>query len=426
MSADQDVIIIGGGLAGLSAARTCAAAGIRPMVLEAAGEVGGRLATEEVDGFLLDRGFQVLLDSYPEARRALDVDALELGRFAPGALIWRGTGFRRVADPWRDPIAGARSLVSGLFTPSDAWRMLGLRSDAILAIEGEREFGEGISAARALAMRGFSNRAIEGFFRPFFGGVFLDTELNVPAPWFEFLFGMFATGSAALPAHGMRAIPQQLASALPPDSVHTNTRVTAIRDRHVELASGLSLSARAIIVATDAQQAAALMPGFRAPAWSGCVTLYYAAPESPVDGPLLMLDGDSRRGPVNHVCVPSEVAAGYAPAGQALVSATVIGAGAGDDAALDRDARAQLSEWFGKTAVRSWRLLRVVRVPHSLPRTAYRRDTLHASVRRAPGHYGCGDHLETPSINGALRSGRRAAEAMLADWGVRNDHESSA
>jgi phytoene dehydrogenase-like protein len=418
VSTTHDVIIIGGGLAGLAAARTCAQAGIAPLVLESASEVGGRLTTDHVDGFLLDRGFQVLLDSYPEARRVLDLDALQLGHFAPGAMIHRSGSFGRVADPWRDPLAGARSLFSGAFTPSDAWRMLRLRSDAILGLEGEPSEDGEMSTARALLARGFSDRSIEAFFRPFFGGVFLDPQLAAPAYWFDFLFGMFATGSATLPSGGMQAIPRQLAAGLPAGSVRTQARVRAIRDGAVELASGEMLRARATIVATDARHAAVLVPGTRTPAWNSCATLYYAAPKSPVEGPLLVLDGDGRRGPVNHICVPSDVSPSYAPPGQALISATVVGQAEQEDGVLDRDARAQMTRWFGAEHVATWRLLRVTRVPYSLPRSVPHPDAVAGAVRIADGVFACGDYLETPSINGALRSGRRAAETWLADIGA--------
>jgi hypothetical protein len=278
------------------------------------------VATDEVDGFLLDRGFQVLLDSYPEARRVLDMPALDLHPFAAGALIRRGDRMGRVADPWRDPLAGVRSLVSGAFTPADAWRMMRLRSDALLGASSDPDAATQITA-RALADRGFSDRAIESFFRPFFGGVFLDAQLSAPRTWFEFLFGMFATGSATLPAQGMRAIPRQLASALPAGTVRTSARVRSVRADGVELDGGETIRARAVIIATDARHLAVLVPGTRAPSWVGCATLYYAAPASPLGEPVLLLNGEPRTGPVNHVCVPSDVTAGYAPPGQHLVSA---------------------------------------------------------------------------------------------------------
>lgn len=415
MRFDHDVIIVGAGLAGLAAARRCAQVGLRPLVLEAAPDVGGRLTTDHVEGFLLDRGFQVLLDSYPEAQAVLDFDRLHLGRFAPGARIWRGDGFGRVADPWRSPVAGVRSLTSGVFSLADAWRMLHLRAEAIARLDDATMGADDQSTAHALHARGFSPNAVARFFRPFFGGVFLDDHLAPPEQWFMFLFGMFATGNATLPAGGMQEIPRQLATGLPAGTIRTNAPVAHVREHAVELRSGECLTARAIIMAADARQAADLVPGGRVPTWVGCATLYYAAEHSPVVDPLLVLNGAHRRGPINHVCVPSDIAAGYAPPDQALVSATALGVPHATDEQLDRDTRAQLSQWFGATVVRGWRLLRVTRVPYSLPQGIPASDTRDASVRLAPGLYAAGDYLETPSINGALRSGRRAADAVWAD-----------
>jgi protoporphyrinogen oxidase len=213
----------------------------------------------------------------------------------------------------------------------------------------------------------------------------------------------------------MRAIPKQLAASLPAGSLRTDARVRSLKGTRVELASGEVLGAESVILATDARNAPVLLPGSRAPQWAACVTLYYAAPASPMPAPLLILNGEGRRGPVNHVCVPSDVSASYAPPGQALISATVVGSGHEDDGLLDRDARAQLAAWFGNGTVNAWRLLRVARVPYALPRTVPAPDKVADAVRLGPQLYGCGDYLETPSINGALRSGRRAAETLLAD-----------
>lgn len=414
MSAEPEVVIVGGGLAGLAAARTLTAAGIPTLLLEASAELGGRVATDEVEGFLLDRGFQVLLDSYPEAQRALDLHALDLRPFVSGALVHRDGRLGRVSDPWRDPVAGLRSLVSGIFSPTDVSRMIRLRHDAMAASGGEAAASD-VTTAEALIARGFSERAVESFFRPFFGGVFLDARLDPPRHWFEFLFAMFARGRATLPATGMRAIPRQLAATLPPGTVRLSSAVRSVRPGLVELASGERFAPRATILATDARALSALVPGTRAPAWGGCVTLYYAATHSPVGEPVLLLNGEPGTGPLNHVCVPSDVAPGYAPAGAHLVSATILGAPESDDGTLDRSARVQLAGWFGADAVREWRLLRASRVVHSLPRVGARTPS-DAAVRLQDGLYACGDHLETPSINGALRSGRRAAEALLADW----------
>lgn len=431
MHTEPEVIIVGGGLSGLAAARTLTEQGIPTLLLEASAELGGRVATDDVEGFLLDRGFQVLLDSYPEARRALDLAALDLRPFAAGALVQRDGRRSRVADPWRDPVAAVRSIMSGVFTPADAWRMIRLRHDALRSVlrddapavasrSARDDAPSEVTTARALADRGFSERALQEFFRPFFGGVFLDPRLDAPEQWFEFLFAMFARGRATLPSDGMRAIPQQLAAGLPAGTVRLSSAVRVARAGRVELASGETFAPRAVLLATDARALSTLVPGSRAPVWSGCVTLYYAATTTPVGEPLLVLNGRPGTGPVNHVCVPSDVAPGYAPAGAHLVSATIIGSPSLDDATLDRDARAQLAGWFGASALRSWRLLRASRVTHALPRIAPGASADRA-VRLGDGLYACGDHLETPSINGALRSGRRAAEALLADWSSRSN-----
>lgn len=419
MVQSPEVIIVGGGLAGLAAARRLTEASVPTLLLEESAEVGGRVATDVVDGFLLDRGFQVLLDSYPEAQRVLDLRALDLRGFGSGALIRRAGKVARVGDPWRDPVAGMQSLLSGVFTPADAWRMMQLRADALAnrPIPAEEQSQ---TTARLLADRGFSERAIESFFRPFFGGVFLDNQLSAPRAWFKFLLGMFSTGRATLPNAGMRAMPQQLAAALPEGTVRTGTRVRAVRSDGVELEGGAQLRARAVIVATDARHLAVLVPGTRAPHWSSCVTYYWAAPSSPLGDPLLMLNAEPRSGPVSHLCVPSDVAPGYAPAGQALISATTIGLPSEDDATLAREAEAQLAKWFGDGTVRSWQRLKVSRVTHALPRLTPG-ISVERAVRVTDGLYACGDHLETPSINGALRSGRRAAETVLSDWGLRDD-----
>jgi phytoene dehydrogenase-like protein len=415
-----DVIVIGAGLAGLAAARTLTTRGLTVQVLEAEDEVGGRVRTDLVDGFRIDRGFQVLLDSYPEAQAQLNLAALDLQRFAPGALVRRpGGGVGRVGDPWRVPLTALSTLMSGAFTPADAWRMLALRAESLRAFAAADDVGDGAPTIDALRARGFSAQAIERFFRPFFGGVFLDRELTAPSAWFTFLFGCFARGAASLPRDGMGAIPRQLVAALPAGSVRTGVRVTRIAEGTVTASTGETWTPRATILATDARQGALLRPDAAPVAWSGCTTLSFDAPAAPIREPLLMLGGEAEPGPIHHCCVPSVVAPSYAPAGRHLVSATIIGTADPDDAALERAARAQLQGWFGAAPVAAWRLLRVTRVPFSLPRRVSGERAAAAAVRLGAGCYAAGDALETPSINGALRSGRRAAEAVLQDLGRR-------
>lgn len=408
------VVVVGGGLAGLCCARRLTQGGVEALVVEASAQVGGRVRTDPVDGFLLDRGFQVLLTAYPEARRALDYGALELRAFYPGALVRTGGRFHRVADPWRHPLDAVGALFSPVATLADKARIAALRHHVMAgdweSIGDRRE----TTTLQALRRAGLSDRAIDRFFRPFIGGVLVGRDLGASSRMFEAVFRAFALGDACLPARGMGAIPAQLAAALPVGAVRTSVRVEAIGPSSVRLANGETLGASAVVVATEAPEGARLTGVAGLPGGRGLSCFYYAAERAPVDEPILLLDGDGT-GPVNSVAVPNLVAPGYAPAGAALVSATVIGRAAPDGGALEGAVRAQLARWFGAAATR-WRHLRTYHIPFAQPDqppgalTPWRRD-----VRVRPGLYLCGDHRDNASIDGAMTSGRRAAEALLDD-----------
>jgi phytoene dehydrogenase-like protein len=276
---------------------------------------------------------------------------------------------------------------------------------------------ENVATGEYLRRSGFSECAIERFFRPFFGGVFLERELETPLAKFAFVFTMFARGPAALPEGGIEAIPAQVAEALPEETVATGRRVEQLDAPDVVLAGGERVRAAAVVIATDATSAAGLIPGARDPGWNATVTLSFAAPETPIDEPILALDGVGA-GPVNHLCVPSQVAPTYAPSGAALVSANVVGAIGSDQDELEAAVRRQMRNWFGDVVDR-WRLLHVDRIPAALPRGARPAAAPgHAWTRLAESVYACGDYMDGASINGAMRSGRLAAEAVLADLGV--------
>ena len=402
-----DAIVVGGGLAGLACGRALQREGLRFVLLEAADRVGGRVATDRVDGFLVDRGFQVLLSAYPEVRASLDLDALGVRSFESGALVHRRGRFWRVADPWRDPLRALTTLRAPFVSLADGWRLAALRRDALRG----RARVPGGSAAEELRARGIGRALTDAFLRPFFGGVTLDPELGVPATWFLKLFGWFARGSAVLPAEGMGAIGTQLASSLPRDAVRTRTRVTELGTHHVVLECGARLAAHRVVLATDAFSAGELLGEPRPERWLGTTTLSYAAARSPVGEPILVLCGDGpAAGPVNHLCVPSDAQPSYAPAGSALVSVSLLGAPTGDDGTLDRAVRVQLRGWYG-SEVDDWRLLRIDRVPRALPPVASDPD----EQAERNGVWLCGDHVHTPSIQGALLSGRRTGERLAED-----------
>jgi len=403
-SSRTEVVVIGAGLAGLTCARRLTELGIPFVLLEASDRVGGRVATDLVDGYRLDRGFQVLLDSYPEARRNLDLEKLATRPFAAGALVWRSGRFWRIVDPWRAPLSALTTLRAPFVSLADAGRMALLRRRAV--DEGART-ADG-TALEHLRQAGFSDRLIEGFFRPFFAGSTLDPDLGVPAAWFLSLFGFFARGSAVLPAEGMQAIPEQLAAALTPGALRLSSRVTSLSQGAVELDSGERIECREVVLAADASAAGKVLGVQEEPDWLGTTTLYYAADRSPVGEPILVLNGEGAAdGPVNHLAVLSDAQPSYAPRGSSLISVSALGIPSQDDEQLDEAARAQLVRWYGPE-VRSWRRIRVDRIERALPRHT----SSSNEIPRRPGLHVCGDHVASPSIQGSMESGRSAAEAV--------------
>ncbi len=406
-----DVIVVGAGLAGLCCARELHAAGLDVLVLERGDEPGGRVRTDVVDGFLLDRGFQVLLTAYPEARRVLDYERLRLRPFESGALIRRGDRFTRIADPFRHPFKGFASLRDSPRGIPDKLRVARLRSRLSRFSLNEILTAPQVTTAEALRRDGFSPEFVDSFFRPFLGGIFLDSSLETSSRLFAFVFKLFAEGEAALPVAGMEAIPRQLAAGLPEAAIRLDATVESARPGEVVLAGGERLTASSVVVAADGPEAARLTGAVEAPAPRAVTNLHYAAERSPVGEPVLVLDGDGH-GPVNDLCVPSDVAPSYAPPGAALVSATVLGVPALSDEALDGAAREQLRRWFGGQ-VEGWKLLRVQRIPFALPaQPPAALATAERPARLREGLFVCGDHRDTASIQGAMVSGRRAAAAV--------------
>ena len=413
MSIRPDVLIVGAGLAGLSCARRLAAAGVSFQILEASDGVGGRVRTDEIDGFLLDRGFQVLLTAYPEAKESLDYSALRLKAFSPGAFSWFAGRMNKLVDPWRMPGLWREAFRSEFGTLGDKLRMARLRSRLKRTSIDELFRRPDRSITDDLRGEGFSQEMIHRFFRPFIGGIILDGELKSSSRMFEFVFKMLAEGDTAVPAGGMGTIPAQLAGKLPTGSVRLNAKVESLHENEITLEGGETQQARAFVIATEGPAAAHLV-GEAEPASRSVTCFYYAADESPIPLPMLVLNGDGA-GPVNNFAVMTQVAPSYAPAGKHLISVSVLGIQQLTDVQLGGFIIAQMKNWFGNVA-RSWQFLKSYRIPHAQPQQyPGALEPPQRPVRVRPGVYVAGDHRDNASINGALGSGRRAAEAVLAD-----------
>jgi phytoene dehydrogenase-like protein len=395
------------------AARALQEKGASFQILEASDGIGGRVRTDEVDGFLLDRGFQVLLTAYPEAKRVLNYRRLDLKAFAPGAISWYAGRMNKLVDPRRTPGAWKEAWQSEFGTLGDKLRMARLRSRLGKSLIEEIFAGPDRPTKEALESSHFSEQMIHRFFRPFLGGILLDGELKSSSRMYEFVFKMMSEGDVALPSRGMGAIPAQLAEKLPVEAVRLNTRVEELHENELKLTEGEVLKAPAIVIATEGPAAARLI-GEVEPASRSVTCFYYAAEEPPVKDPLLFLNGDGA-GPVNNFAVISQVAPSYAPAGKHLVSTTVLGTHKLTDVQLSGFIIAQMKNWFGKVAS-TWQFLRGYYLTHAQPQQfPGALEPPQRAVRVRPGVYVCGDHRDNASIQGALVSGRRATEAVLAD-----------
>lgn len=402
-----DTLIIGAGLAGLACARRLQAAGRGFVICEASDRVGGRVATDLCDGYRLDRGFQVLLTAYPEARRLLDYDALDLRRFYSGALVRHGRKWHRVADPFRHPMDGLRGAFNPIGSFADklrvGWSRLG-------GFDFSRHSSD-LTTLEVLRAEGFSASMIQRFFRPFLGGVFLENRLETTARKLEFVMRNFARGDTAIPALGMAEIPRQLAASLPAAAVRLHTRVVSIDGHGVHLENGEVLAARSVVIATEAGGAGLLLGcrGSHVP-FNGVACLYFTASFAPVSEPILLLNGEGA-GPINNLTVLSAVSPDYAPPGRHLISISVVDSEAADAPDLEDQVRRQLADWFG-AGTKAWELLRIDRIPRAVPSQLV---VSEKSPRLGKGLYQCGDHCGIASIDTALASGTAAAEAVQED-----------
>lgn len=432
------VVVIGAGLAGLACAQHLRSAGRAVITLESADRPGGRVRTDEVSTphgiHRVDRGFQVYLTAYPEGQRVLDLEALRLKPFISGASVRYQGKFHRLADPLRFPGSAIKSLIKPgpLLTHRDIAALarmdLGLRrASPESAWDATEE-----SAEAFLRDRGLSDTVINAFFRPFFGGVFLDRSLKTSARKLRYTYNMFAKGTAALPAGGMGAIPAQLAEGLeirtacPVHAIErpTQSHTTAHTPAHTVRTAAGDLSASAVVIATDATAAASLaqaagITGVHQTRWKRTITLTFDAQAAPTTEPILFLNGDGLdQGPVNHAAIVSNLQPAYAPKGRAQICANIVAPADMDrpEPQLVADAQQQMVDWFGPEA-RSWNHIKTDDIREALPdEDAPALSTPRRPVEtNTPGIFLAGDYLDNGSINGALESGRRAAEALLAD-----------
>lgn len=414
-----DVIIVGAGIAGLTAAKLAKQKGKSILLLEASDGVGGRVRTDHKDGFLLDRGFQVLLTSYPTAKQILNYQKLDLKSFKPGALVHKTNKNYRIADPLRDPLLLFTTLLSPVGTFKDKLLLLQLKIKLKFTSVDEIFNRKETSTQDYLQNVGFSNKFIENFFRPFFSGIFLEQGLTTSSRLLEFLFKMFSEGAATVPAQGMGKISEQLAENLLPDELILNESVTAIDGTTVTTKSGQTFTAKAIILATDLSH----LPISKTKAAKGksALTLYFSAPFIQQPSERIALNANKGEH-IRNIAIMDHISPAYAPKGKSLVAVSLNTDLPLVKVEVEPKTRAELLQWYPDSA--NWKLLSIYDIPYALPNNETVIYKTNAEAIKLHEHcYLCGDHLLYGSINAAMDSAIFAVETMCNHSFKNNDHE---
>lgn len=419
----DEVVVVGGGLAGLVAARHLADAGIDVTLFEQRESCGGRVRSDHEDGYVFDRGFQVVFPSYPAVARELDVGALSLQRFAPGATLVRPGERTTLSDPLRDPRALTATLFNRDVTFGDKLRLLSLRRDLANMSLDELPALDTQTIDEYLVSRGFSERFRDRFVAPFYGGITLDRSLSTSAFIFGYTFKMLSASRAAVPAEGMGAITDQLAATARDAGVRIETETTVERvapqgesqDAGVVVETSTeTVETDRTVVATDPPTARELTGVDAIPtSGRGCVTQYFSLPQTQeLEGAerLLLNVADGRP---NQVAVFSSVAPGYAPEGEQLLSATFLGEQSATDEELAEEVREALSAWFPENQFENLELRRTDRIPFAqlVQRPGFTEKWPDVDAPSGPV-YLAGEYTRWSSIQGALESGREAATAL--------------
>lgn len=401
------VLIVGAGMAGLACAITLHRSGIPFLLFDREKEVGGRVRTDEVDGYRLDRGFQVLLTAYPEAQRFLDYEKLQLQACYPGSKVWFENRFHRVADPFRHPIDGVNSLLTPIGTLADKIRVGMMR----LGLLSSRSIPDNCSTINALGEMGFGDSMIDRFWKPFMRGVFLENELSTTIRKFDETFRFFSKGDTVLPKNGIGEIPHQLAGKIPKDQILLETEISKVGPNTVESSDGTKWEGKVVVLATEDFHANQLLGLDNEEAeWNSVDCLYFSLSidNLPSNEPILYLDG-SGNGPINNLTFVSTLC-DCAPVGQALASVSVIGKKEVEIEEIAKQAKYQLTEWFGKKA-EGWKYLKGYRIQQAVPSCP----TPPSPKPVLNEVYRCGDYFGLPSINSAMKSGRLTAENIIRE-----------
>ena len=406
------ITIIGAGISGLTAAVYLHQKGYKVRILEASDRAGGRIKTDVIDGFRLDRGFQVLLTEYPETKALLDYKKLNLKRFLPGATVIYDGGQFEIADPFRRPTATFATLFAPVGSMKDKINTFFLKNKLVnISIPNLFKQPE-IETIAQLKKYGFSPKMMERFYKPFFSGIFLENDLKTSSNMFDFVMKMFSEGDAAIPALGMEEIPKQLVAMLPVNSIQYSVKVSAIENNKIICEDGTTFEADKIIIATEAIGLASTYIPKTKQNFHQVTNVYFEAKIAPTKKAVVILNASTDKKWVNNLTVMSNISNKYAPAAKVLISISYNGIPTIDDATLAENMKTELKQWYGNQ-VEDWKLLKTYRINYALPNQEKVTDEVtHSEIKINDNLFICGDYLLNGSINAAMKSGRIVAELI--------------
>lgn len=406
---DFSTVIIGGGISGLTCAKYLNERGMSFVILKGSDALGGRVRTDMVEGFRLDRGFQVLLSNYAEARKILNYSDLDLRNFDSGALIKTKKGFMKLENPFKNRRAYFSMAFSAVGSFSDKLKISKF-AKYVADIPDEKLFEMADSdTLRFLKEYGWSKQIINQFFKPFFGGVFLENDLSTSSNLFHFVFKQFFKGDIALPSEGIQSIPEQISAMIPKEQIRLNAFVKHIEDNQVFLDSGEILTADRIVIASDPHTASNLLREDKTYEYQINTCTYFSAEYSPLKGQKFLTLNPDRKSLVHNMCVPTDITPTYGAAGKALISVSTQGLDKIDERNHISRIKRELYDWFG-AQVNVWKHLRTYHLPEALVK--FRAGTQKQTLKLDENLYRCGDYLAYPSLNAAMQTGREVAEMI--------------
>ena len=416
LSRDRKIYIIGAGVSGLIAAQNLEKHGYSPIILEAKSNTGGRVRTEIIDGWILDVGFQVLLDAYPMSKKYLNYDDLDLQKLTPGAHIYTENNSFIIGDPLRNIKLLFPTLFSSVGSFIDKLKIfqlnLRLKYMQIEAIFNEKE----TTTLTYLQNLGFSDKVINQFFKPFFSGILLEPDLRTSSRMFEFIFKLFSKGNATLPKAGIGAIADQLVDKLKTTEIQLNSKVQKLKTNLIVMASGESYTYDMCIVATEPSN---FLDHYSVKnTWKKCDNLYYIVPRIHRKEPLIHLSAISDS-LINNVFFPTSVQESPDP-NHDLVSVTVVKHHMYSTQELAIQVKLELEKYF---FVKQARFIKHYKLSMALP------DLESVSYIPKPRTLNfdnkillCGDHTVNGSLNAAILSGELAAKQALKHFKNRGNY----